>query len=587
MFNTIALLVLTLFPNAARQPDERIVPKGLWTVQGFVVAVGQDALEFKADEHVVSGGKGLFLKWTKETQLEQADLELVEGKPVLKVKAVTPKDLHPDQPIGVTFYADGKDLTLLRAVATGPKLSGKDLALYVGKLGGKATRQTWLKDRVAYDVDLRGTKVTDDDLAALGIMKGIYTLNLSFTAVTDKGVAHLAGNSDLAGLNLAGTKVTDAAVAALCRIPSLSTLNIAQTALTEKGIAELVQHRTWSNLCQVGLGAKAQFAVHENFLRKDGADFNVLMIGDTHYGLYITRALTPPQGGLPVDRRREATTYYHRDGPVGQVMTALEWVKPAGLLDYPSDAHAPATLLALLAAPALPGTAMPAALVGLWGEPAIGVVRLNVGTEAAYGRPYQHVHFYNSTPEIKTFSLPPQGQPVYFGYVRDALERGCCVRVIDGDERDMLGKKGPKKFYSALFVEITRNDLRDLNTQLFTKEALAEFMDALTETGVVCFHTSHRYHDMVPPLVDAAKSLNLAWKVGKDSGAYNPAEHPSTHFSSEWVVIARKAEYLNHLSDVKSPKQQLTWTVPPSTGQHLWRDGQPHDLKPLERPPLK
>src|SRR5262249_15500273 len=152
------------------------------------------------------------------------------------------------------------------------------------------------------------------------------------------------------------------------------------------------------------------------------------------------------------------------------------------------------------------------ALVGLWSEPAIGVVRLNVGTHAAYGRPFQHMLFYDSTPEIKVLSLPPDGQPVYFGFVRDARERGCCANVLDGPERPTLGKKGPKKFYSALFVEITRNDLRDINTDLMTREALAEMMDTLTETGVLCFHTSHRYYDFTLPILDAAKSLQLAWK---------------------------------------------------------------------------
>jgi hypothetical protein len=588
MLNTIALVVLALAPGWARQDSELVVPKGIWTVPGFVAAVHEDTLEFKGEPGVIDDrGKHIRLKVTKDTRIEQADVEMIEGKPALKIKSITLKDLHPDQPIGVTIYSDGKELILVQAVATGPKLSGKDLGPYVGRLGGKVTRLTWVKDKVAYDVDLRGTRVSDDDLLELGLMKGVYSLDLSFTGVTDKGVGYLAGSADLSDLNLAGTKVTDASVPAL-RQSRLSSLNIAQTGVTDKGLAQLVKDRRWSDLCYVGLGPKAQFSVHHHGLGADGADYNLLMIGGTNYGMYIARKLALLQGGLPVDRRREAITYYHRDGPVGQVMAKLEWFKPAGVLDYPSDIHAPAALVALLPPPPVAAVSVPtSALVGLWSEPAFGVVRLNVGTQAAYGRPLQHVDFYNSTLEIKTFSLPPPGQPSYFGYVKDALARGCLVRVIDGDERTMLGKKGPKQFYSALFVEITRNDLRDINTQLLTKEALAEFMGALTETGVVCFHISHRYHNMVPPLVDAAKSLNLAWKVGKDSGTHNPGDYPSTHFSSEWVVIARKAEYLAHLSDVKTSKQQLTWTVLASTGQHLWRDGQPHDLKPLERPPLK
>ena len=91
----------------------------------------------------------------------------------------------------------------------------------------------------------------------------------------------------------------------------------------------------------------------------------------------------------------------------------------------------------------------------------------------AWTRPDQHIDIYDSTPPLKTFCLPPPGQPVYFGYIRDALERGCAVKVIGGAERTSLGKQGPKGFYSALFVEITRNDLRDINTDLLTGVAFA------------------------------------------------------------------------------------------------------------------
>src|SRR4051794_1063597 len=63
------------------------------------------------------------------------------------------------------------------------------------------------------------------------------------------------------------------------------------------------------------------------------------------------------------------------------------------------------------------------------------------------------------SPEVKAFSLPAARQPVYFGFIRDAQNRGCNCRVIDGPERLSLAKKAPQRFYSALFFDITRNDL--------------------------------------------------------------------------------------------------------------------------------
>jgi hypothetical protein len=149
----------------------------------------------------------------------------------------------------------------------------------------------------------------------------------------------------------------------------------------------------------------------------------------------------------------------------------------------------------------------------------------------------------------------------------------------------MLGKNGPKNFYSALFVDIARNELRDVNTNLLTKEALGEMMATLTESGVLCFHVSHRYYNMVPPIIDAAKSLRLAWKMGKDQAYDQPA-----HFSSDWLMVARQPEHLRHLIDVEGRpdpgrpgRPGLKWYLPQSTGKHLWRDGETHDLKALAR----
>jgi hypothetical protein len=281
---------------------------------------------------------------------------------------------------------------------------------------------------------------------------------------------------------------------------------------------------------------------------------------------------------VPKDLSRLATTYYHRDGPFGQVQGKFDWFGGAsGRPEGRSDARLPAALVAMMA----PAEGFPASsLVTLWSEPAFGVVRITAGTHAAYARPYQHVHIYNSTPELTQLSVSANGQPSQFNFIRDALERGAVVQVIGENERTTLAKRGPKNFYSALFVEITVTDLRDINTRLFTKEAMEEMMASLTASGVLCFHVSHRYHDMVPPLVDAAKSLGLAWKMGHDMPDHKAAsELARAHFSSQWVMIARRPADLDHLTDTAS----LKWTVPASTGNYLWRDGAKIDLEPLRR----
>jgi hypothetical protein len=90
------------------------------------------------------------------------------------------------------------------------------------------------------------------------------------------------------------------------------------------------------------------------------------------------------------------------------------------------------------------------------------------------------------------------------------------------------------------------------------------------------------YYTLRLPIIDAAKSPNLAWKFGKDTGGR--VNVSQAHFSSEWIMIARRPEYLQHLTEIETFEQRLHWTNPASTGKHLCRDGRLHDLKPLTRP---
>jgi hypothetical protein len=59
------------------------------------------------------------------------------------------------------------------AVASVREPSDANLIRGVMRLGGKAERLTSFKDREVYDVDLKGTKTSDMDVAALSRMKSI------------------------------------------------------------------------------------------------------------------------------------------------------------------------------------------------------------------------------------------------------------------------------------------------------------------------------------------------------------------------------------------------------------------------------
>ena len=132
------------------------------------------------------------------------------------------------------------------------------------------------------------------------------------------------------------------------------------------------------------------------------------MIGDTFYGFQFAKNAPLEKGqeqnDVPENPSRVATTYYHRDGPVGQVLGKFDWFPGTkGGLESRSDARLPASLVGMVAPV---GTFSLNGLPTLWSEPAIGVIRINAGTHAAYSRPFQQIHFYNNTSELTAFSLP-------------------------------------------------------------------------------------------------------------------------------------------------------------------------------------
>jgi hypothetical protein len=97
---------------------------------------------------------------------------------------------------------------------------------------------------------------------------------------------------------------------------------------------------------------------------------------------------------------------------------------------------------------------------------------------------------------------------------------------------------GPDHFYTALIVDAFSSDAIPIH--LITKEAFQLYFSKLSEKGILCMHTSNRYVDLVRVCGDLATDLGYAWKRGHTE----QDENDPGHFSSEWVMIARKPEYL-------------------------------------------
>jgi hypothetical protein len=450
----------------------------------------------------------------------------------------------------------------------------------VTKLGGKYEKVPALPDShrpELWDIDLSGTGAGDADLTVVGRRDDLDRLDLSFTAITDQGLKDLGPQPWLHEIDLTGTKVTDEGVRRLKRFSRLGSVSVARTAVTEEGTAALLRDFPPLRLCRYATGDKGQFRIVE-WRRGGHLARKYLRIGHSLFAV----ALPPSPAERPEepDGTRLATTYYHRHGPVGQILSRFDWFpSPSERNEHWSDARLPASVVGQLAYCAAGWPAE--SLVAMWTEPPVGVIRLYAGTLACYCRPLQFFDFYDSTPALQQLCMPAEGQPPVFHFVHDALQRGGNVRLLTGDERPTLARHGPQRFYSALFVEITREGLRDINTALMTREGMAELMGSLRQDGLLCYHVSHRYHRVHVPLIDAAGSLGYACKLVLDRGPKDAVigQRDEAHYSSDWLVVAREPRYLESLRS----QGNMEWLAVTGRGLYVWRDGEPHDLKPLER----
>jgi len=86
-------------------------------------------------------------------------------------------------------------------------------------------------------VDLRKTRVTDDDLKVLAGLGYVQHLDLGGTDITDRGVEHLVWMKRLNGLRLAGTRITAGSFKHILRVSGLAHLDVSGTAVQESDLA--------------------------------------------------------------------------------------------------------------------------------------------------------------------------------------------------------------------------------------------------------------------------------------------------------------------------------------------------------------
>jgi hypothetical protein len=266
--------------------------------------------------------------------------------------------------------------------------------------------------------------------------------------------------------------------------------------------------------------------------------YQQLMVDSIDHGKQYMPPAKRDRGDPFKDFSRLPTTYYHPAGPVGLVLQGSNWFRgPTNT--FHADARFPASLVANGTATALgsPWTQIASAL----SEPPIGVIMMNNGTPAGYARPYQTIDFYERDPAIVRLSIVKEPDLPKFTYIADAQKRGAVVRVFEGNERKAFKEKAPQQFYRYLIVDTAHGHPGLVSKELLTQEALHGYFAALVEDGIVAIHTSNRNFTLPPVVAATANSAGLAHLDAHDT---IQAPGPRFRYTTEWVLLARKAEYL-------------------------------------------
>ena len=216
-------------------------------------------------------------------------------------------------------------------------------------------------------------------------------------------------------------------------------------------------------------------------VKRDPAGYHVLVHGTTMHGAQRVEA----------SGWREPLTYFHRDGPLGQLFNALG-TRPR----------------------------------------AIGVVGLGVGTVACYRRPGQRWTFYEIDPLVERMARDER----YFHYLSECAPDAA---IRSGDARLML-QSTPQQAYDLLILDAFSSDAIPMH--LMTREALALYLDKLARHGVIAWHVSNRNLDLAPVVADLAADAGIvAWqRVDQPSRAALAGYRTP----SLWIALARDPEHL-------------------------------------------
>jgi spermidine synthase len=190
----------------------------------------------------------------------------------------------------------------------------------------------------------------------------------------------------------------------------------------------------------------------------------------------------------------------------------------------------------------------------------IGVVGLGTGTLAAYGRPGDHIRYFEIDPAV--IQLTRDGN--YFTFLARSKAD---VQIIQGDGRISLARERARNapLFDYLIIDAYSSDA--VPVHLLTREAIALYLDSLAPDGYLAIHTSSRHFELMPVLSRLAQEAGV-----HDVNLFNPPAPRHLSSASTWVFMSRNEENLKKLAraaeqrtrarGLRGIRNAVTWPTP-------------------------
>lgn len=185
----------------------------------------------------------------------------------------------------------------------------------------------------------------------------------------------------------------------------------------------------------------------------------------------------------------------------------------------------------------------------------VGAIGLGIGTIAAYGESGDSILFYEINPTVIRIAGGLNG---YFSYLRDSRAN---IRIVPGDARLSMESElagGHSDQFDILVVDAFAGDA--IPVHLLTREAMEIYLRELKPDGVIAFHITNRYLDLLPVIRGLSDHFQLR------AGWVHQAAAGTLVKPSDWVLVARDdqvlggPEFATRLRPLSSLGRASLWT---------------------------